>query len=112
MLDVLQNARTVIGLSGGSLPKFFAGAVKKMLQNGEHSKSWERVKFIFCDERLVAYDNADSTFGVFDNLLLKDPEVRELNYNFHIKDEYQTSVRKSFGPAMTSVRRFQVEIFT
>ena len=77
MLDVLQNARTVIGLSGGSLPKFFAGAVKKMLLNKEHSKSWERVKFIFCDERLVAYDNADSTFGVFDNLLLKDPEVRE-----------------------------------
>ena len=76
MLEMCQNTSTVIGLSGGSLPKFFAGAVKKMLQNDEHSKSWERVKFIFCDERLVAYDSADSTFGVFNNLLLKDPEVR------------------------------------
>jgi len=76
--ETSQNERIVIGLSGGSLPKFFAGAVKKMLQNDEHSKSWERVKFIFCDERLVAYDNADSTFGVFDNLLLKDPEVSKV----------------------------------
>ena len=106
MLDVLQNARTVIGLSGGSLPKFFAGAVKKMLQNDEHSKSWQRVKFIFCDERLVAYDNADSTFGVFDNLLLKDPEVREWSqsYNSHNNDTTFISMMNAklctqmFGP--------------
>ena len=67
------SGQAVIGLSGGSLPKFFAAAVKQMAEAG---CSWDKVKFIFCDERLVAFDDADSTFGVFDNLLLKDPEVQ------------------------------------
>ena len=26
---------------------------------------WAKVKFVFCDERLVPFDDADSTYGVY-----------------------------------------------
>ena len=26
---------------------------------------WSKVKFVFCDERLVPFDDADSTYGVY-----------------------------------------------
>ena len=78
LVPVLKDSvsrRVVIGLSGGSLPKFFVAAIKQVLAEEGVNYSWDRVKFIFCDERLVPFDNDDSTFGVFDNLLLKDPQV-------------------------------------
>ena len=28
---------------------------------------WSKVKFVFCDERLVPFDDADSTYGVYKN---------------------------------------------
>ena len=49
----------IIGLSGGSLPKFFLAAAKQANIN------WSTVKFIFCDERLVPFNDKESTFGVF-----------------------------------------------
>jgi len=50
----------IIGLSGGSLPKFFLAAAKQCTKI-----NWPAVKFIFCDERLVPFDDKESTFGVF-----------------------------------------------
>ncbi len=64
-IEAAYNSRTekeaafVIGLSGGSLPKFFAAGAAKM------TVDWGRVKFVFCDERLVPFDDAESTFGVY-----------------------------------------------
>lgn len=52
----------VIGLSGGSLPKFFVQAAA-LLDPAE--VNWKRVKFVFCDERLVPFDDADSTFKLY-----------------------------------------------
>ena len=53
------NEPFVIGLSGGSLPKFFAAAVPAM------QVDWSKVKFIFCDERLVPFDHEDSTYRLY-----------------------------------------------
>ncbi|TRY62594.1 hypothetical protein TCAL_10986 [Tigriopus californicus] len=50
----------VIGLSGGSLPKFFAAGAPQMTKI-----NWNKVKFIFCDERLVSFDDPESTFKVY-----------------------------------------------
>eukprot|EP00096_Caligus_rogercresseyi_P004088 TRINITY_DN1822_c0_g1_i1.p1 TRINITY_DN1822_c0_g1~~TRINITY_DN1822_c0_g1_i1.p1 ORF type:complete len:236 (+),score=66.89 TRINITY_DN1822_c0_g1_i1:155-862(+) len=55
----------IIGLSGGSLPKFFASGLEEM-----SSLDWSRVKFIFCDERLVPYDDGESTWKAYKEALL------------------------------------------
>ena len=54
-----KEAAFVIGLSGGSLPNFFAMGAAAM------NVDWAKVKFVFCDERLVPFDDADSTYGVY-----------------------------------------------
>ena len=65
----------VIGLSGGSLPKFFAKGIEKI------NVDWTKVKFIFCDERLVPFDNDDSTFKVYrEQVIGKVPGITEDNF--------------------------------
>ena len=49
----------LLGLSGGSLPKFLAMGAANM------KVAWKNVKFFFCDERLVPFDDGDSTFKVY-----------------------------------------------
>lgn len=60
-----KSGQIVIGLSGGSLPKFFVKGVQNL-----KDLSWSRVKFIFCDERLVPFDHADSTFKIYEETLI------------------------------------------
>ena len=55
----------IMGLSGGSLPKFLVGALDHL-----QKLDWTKVKFIFCDERLVAFDDGDSTFKVYKDTFL------------------------------------------
>ena len=70
-----DGALFVIGLSGGSLPKFFAMGAAKM------SVDWSKVKFIFCDERLVPFDNPDSTFKIYkDTVIGKVQGIAEENF--------------------------------
>ena len=59
-----QSADDVIkiGLSGGSLPKFLAAGMKSDIGK---SIPWSKVKFFFCDERMVATEDADSTLGLY-----------------------------------------------
>ena len=55
-------SKIIIGLSGGSLPKFLVAGMKSDVgQNID----WSKVMFIFCDERLVAFDHPESTFGLY-----------------------------------------------
>lgn len=66
----------IIGLSGGSLPKFFAAAAPNMTKI-----DWNRVKFIFCDERLVSFDDPESTFKVYrDTFIAKVEDVTEEHF--------------------------------
>ena len=65
-MDPLNSARPfVLGLSGGSLPKFLVGAIASM-----PTLDWTKVKFIFCDERLVSFEDGDSTYKVYRDTLL------------------------------------------
>ena len=71
-----------LGLSGGSMPKILGPAVKRMSK-----VNWAKVKFIFCDERLVSFEDDDSTYkaykAAFDgvegiaeaNFVLIDPDL-------------------------------------
>ena len=59
----------IVGLSGGSLPKFFLAAAKQTSKI-----KWENVKFIFCDERLVPFDDKESTFGLFKEKVIGEVE--------------------------------------
>ncbi|XP_015586040.1 6-phosphogluconolactonase [Cephus cinctus] len=57
-----------IGLSGGSLVGFLAEGLPGI------STDWSKWKFFFCDERVVPYDNNESTFGAYKaNLIEKIP---------------------------------------
>ena len=71
-----KGDKVKIGLSGGSLPKFFSAAALEL-----KNANWANVTFIFCDERLVPFDNADSTFKLYkDALIGKLPGVKEDNF--------------------------------
>ena len=68
-----SSEKAIIGLSGGSLPKFLAAGMKT--DTGK-SIDWAKVTFIFCDERLVPFDNPESTLGLYLNLF-KDTDIKE-----------------------------------
>jgi len=74
-LNLGKPSNFVVGLSGGSLPKFFLSAAKVA------NIKWSDVKFIFCDERLVAFNDKESTFGVFKEKVIGEIEgVSENNF--------------------------------
>lgn len=76
-ISVLKSPDSVlvIGLSGGSLPNFFASAAKDL------QLDWGRVKFIFCDERMVPENDPESTFGVYkEKLIGKISGIEESNF--------------------------------
>jgi len=50
-----------IGLSGGSL----VGLLCKVLPDLKESVDFTKWRFFFCDERLVPFDDGDSTFGAY-----------------------------------------------
>ena len=68
-----SSEKAIIGLSGGSLPKFLAAGMKTEIGK---SIDWSKVTFIFCDERLVPFDNPESTLGLYLNLF-KDTDIKE-----------------------------------
>jgi len=73
-IDSAKEAeKAVIGLSGGSLPKFLAAGMKTEVGK---SINWSKVTFIFCDERLVAFDDPESTLGLYLKLF-KDTDIKE-----------------------------------
>ncbi|XP_015920240.1 6-phosphogluconolactonase [Parasteatoda tepidariorum] len=48
-----------VGLSGGSLIKFLCKGLPSVNTN------WQKWQFFFCDERLVPFDDKESTFGCY-----------------------------------------------
>ena len=60
----------IMGLSGGSLPKFLVAGIESM------KVDWSKVKFFFCDERMVDFSSPDSTFKLYnDSLVDKVPGI-------------------------------------
>ncbi len=67
----------VIGLSGGSLPKAFA----QVAAAANVAVEWNKVRFIFCDERLVPVDHAESTWKAYrDTVVGKVAGIEEDNF--------------------------------
>ena len=64
------NHKAVIGVSGGSLPKFLVQGIHSDLGK---DIDWSKVTFIFCDERMVDISHPDSTMGLYKNLLAESP---------------------------------------
>ena len=101
-----QIAKDVIhiGLSGGSLPKFLAAGMKSDIGK---SIPWSKVKFFFCDERMVPTEDADSTLGLYLSLF-KDlpvdikadqfvPVAVDLDVDQAAQD-YQDKLKSLMGP--------------
>jgi 6-phosphogluconolactonase len=64
--DLKTSGKVIIGLSGGSLPKFLAAGMKSDIGK---AIDWSNVTFIFCDERMVPVGDPESTLGVYLNHL-------------------------------------------
>ncbi|CAD6208497.1 GSCOCG00010497001-RA-CDS [Cotesia congregata] len=60
-----------IGLSGGSLIKFLAEGLPSI------TTDWSKWRFFFCDERIVPFDNEDSTYGQYKASLMGKIPITE-----------------------------------
>jgi 6-phosphogluconolactonase len=49
---------------GGSLTKFLAIGLPKI------DTDWSKWRLFFCDERVVPFENTDSTYGLYKNALI------------------------------------------
>ncbi|VDL57302.1 unnamed protein product [Hymenolepis diminuta] len=101
LLKTTTEKRNIsIGLSGGSMPMQISPGILTL-----KDVDWSRVHFFFCDERLVPYDNPESTFGVYQNLLFSKlnppPVVHKVNIGAgsteEVAKDYQADVVEYFG---------------
>lgn len=60
-----------IGLSGGSLVKFLADGLPTI------KTDWSKWRFFFCDERVVPFDDDDSTYGLYKSSLIGKIPITE-----------------------------------
>ncbi|XP_066590268.1 6-phosphogluconolactonase [Prorops nasuta] len=60
-----------IGLSGGSMVKLLTSALPNV------TTDWSKWRFFFCDERIVPFDNTESTYGLFKNSLIGTLPITE-----------------------------------
>jgi len=63
-----------IGLSGGSLVKFLSEGLPTI------TTDWSKWRFFFCDERIVPFDNEESTYGVYKASLIGKLPITESQF--------------------------------
>lgn len=63
------------------MPKVAVNAFKKLPK-----LNYSRVRFIFCDERLVPFDDAESTFGAYKKTFIPEMEGNVTDENFIVID--------------------------
>ncbi|XP_023221208.1 6-phosphogluconolactonase-like [Centruroides sculpturatus] len=66
-----KNDVFTIGLSGGSLIKYASQAFLSIVTE------WTKWRFFFCDERLVPFDDKESTYGLYKEELLGKVPITE-----------------------------------
>ena len=95
------NDKAVIGVSGGSLPKFLVQGINTDL--GKNIE-WNKVTFIFCDERMVDFENAESTFGLYKKLLagspIKEEQFLKVSVNLDVTSaakDYEEKIKSLMG---------------
>ncbi|KAI2810645.1 hypothetical protein BLOT_001808 [Blomia tropicalis] len=62
-----------VGLSGGSLPTILSQVLPTI------KTDWKKWKFFFCDERLVSFNDPESTFGAYRSILV--PKITDISLN-------------------------------
>lgn len=89
-----------VGLSGGSLPSILAEVLPNI------KTEWKKWKFFFCDERIVSFDNPESTFGAYRSIVA--PQIPELSLNqfvtidpslktWNVAYDYLSKMKQSFS---------------
>jgi len=98
-VDRSTGAKFTIGLSGGSLPQTVAAVLPRI------TTDWKKWVFFFCDERVVPYDDKESTFGVYKQQVLngtvpiKEDQFVVINPDLPAKEcalDYEAKVRQHF----------------
>lgn len=93
-----KNDIFTIGLSGGSLVKYASQAFSSI------TSEWSKWHFFFCDERLVPFDDKESTFGLYKGELLEKIPITEeqfitINPVLNVKasaEDYTKKLKKYF----------------
>lgn len=71
---IQSHGRCVIALSGGSTPKILYGALTSA--DWKTQCQWDRMVFLFGDERAVSPDHADSNYGLAQAALFRPLGIR------------------------------------
>ncbi|XP_014681290.1 PREDICTED: 6-phosphogluconolactonase-like [Priapulus caudatus] len=87
-----------VGFSGGSLQKYLCEHLPRI------STDWSKWRIFFCDERLVSFEDNDSTYKYYrDNLIGKAPihteNIFPINPNLSVEEcakDYTACLRKVF----------------
>ncbi|CRK87566.1 CLUMA_CG001363, isoform A [Clunio marinus] len=95
---IKKRGRFFIGFSGGSLGKYLCKCLPKI------KTDWSKWIVFFCDERYVAENDSDSTFGFYkQNLLPKVPLTEQQFVTINVKDpiekvaaDYEKRIREEF----------------
>lgn len=72
-VDESKDPVFTVGLSGGSLPAILAEVLPTI------NTDWKKWRFCFCDERLVSFNDPESTFGAYRNIVV--PKIPEISLN-------------------------------
>lgn len=92
--DEAINKRNIfkVGLSGGSLVQQLAKTLPKL------STDLSKWKFFFCDERVVPFDDEDSTFGAymkaFSNVNVSEDQFVVINPNLDAEEAAKNYIKK------------------
>ncbi|GAV08881.1 hypothetical protein RvY_18507 [Ramazzottius varieornatus] len=71
---IAARGKFTLGVSGGSMAKQLTAAVPDIYPKGQ--EEWKKWHVFFCDERIVAFDDKESTYGDYKkNLIAKVPEL-------------------------------------
>uniref|UniRef100_A0A5K3FJL9 6-phosphogluconolactonase n=1 Tax=Mesocestoides corti TaxID=53468 RepID=A0A5K3FJL9_MESCO len=89
-----------VGLSGGSMPSIISSGLIAL-----DDVDWSRVHFFFCDERIVPFDDPESTFGIYQKELFSklcpEPVVHKIDLSEpstkDVAEAYQRDLLDFFG---------------
>ncbi|KAK9761661.1 suppressor of los1-1 [Basidiobolus ranarum] len=97
-----RHGRFTVALSGGSLPKTLAAAIKD-----DSSIQWSKWHVFFADERCVPLDHEDSNYllakkELFDHVDIPDAQIYTINESLvdqveKASEDYQNTLRKVFA---------------
>ncbi|XP_014283597.1 6-phosphogluconolactonase [Halyomorpha halys] len=97
--SINKHGLCYVGLSGGSLVNLLEQILPKIETN------WKNWKFIFCDERIVSFDDPESTYGLYKKKLIglipiDESQFIKVNPKLSANEaaiDYEKQLRSHFG---------------